>query len=122
MSLLDHLEHKFGRYAVPHSLRIVVIFQVIVWIMLKFQPEFCEWLVLDVAKVWQGEVWRLATFIFIPRSMGILWLVMSAWLMLMIADTLEQAWGTFRLTLYLFGGMVAMIAGAFRAAQERHGE
>ena len=34
MSLINTLETKFGRYAVPHLVRILAGFQVAVWLMI----------------------------------------------------------------------------------------
>lgn len=112
MSLLNTLEHKFGRYAVPHLIRILAAFQVAVWLMIRMQPEFQLFLVLDRTRVMQGEVWRLITWVFMPGQIGMLFLFFAVMIMFMISDALEHAWGAFRVNLYVFGGMAAVITGA----------
>lgn len=111
MSLINTLETKFGRYAVPHLVRILAGFQVAVWLMIKIQPEFELFLLLDRTSVMKGEVWRLITWVIIPGQIPLVFLFFAVMVMFMIGDALEDAWGAFRVNLYVFGGMAAVIVG-----------
>ncbi|MEY4483700.1 MAG: hypothetical protein RL693_1152 [Verrucomicrobiota bacterium] len=111
MPLLNTLENKLGRYAVPHLVRILAGFQVAVWLMIKLQPEFEVFLLLERTRVFSGELWRLVTWIFVPGQMNPIFLFFAVMIMFTIGDALEDAWGAFRLNLYLFGGVAAVIAG-----------
>lgn len=106
------LERVFGRFAFPSPIRTLVIFQVIVAILAQFSPDYLNWLTLDRDKILGGQVWRLFTFLFIPR--GSIWfIIFYLFIMWMVNDGLEQAWGEFRLNLYLFGTWLGLVIAAF---------
>src|SRR5215210_5140441 len=118
MTFLDSLERRFGRFAIPGLIRIVVGFNALVFVLHKLNPGYLAMLDLIPARVLQGEVWRLVTYIFIPQFgsgffpdwlsaifyLGFLWFV---------GDGLEQAWGAFRLNLFYIVGMIGTTAAAF---------
>ena len=118
MPLLDKLERRFGFLAVPGLIRIVIVFTALVWGLMWLNPNFRSALDLDPARIRQGEVWRLVTYIFIPRGIGTsgamqpLWVILFLWFLWFIGEGLEQAWGAFRLTLYFIVGMIGTTVAA----------
>jgi hypothetical protein len=120
MKVLDSLERRFGRFAIPGLIRIVVAFTALVYIITTFlNSQFVSVLDLNPERIRHGEIWRLVTYIFIPRSIGSpspvqpLWLVLVLWFLWFIGEGLERAFGAFRLTLYFFLGMVGVTSAAF---------
>ena len=120
MNLLDSLERRFGWLAIPGLIRIVVALTALVYLLTFLNPNFLSLIALDPARIMHGEVWRLVTYIFIPRSGGQpgsvmqpLWLLVALWFLLFIGDRLEHAWGAFRLTLYFLLGMLGTTVAAF---------
>ncbi len=120
MTFLDKLERRFGWFAIPGLIRIVVALTALVYLLTFLNPGFLSILELEPAAILQGEVWRLITYIFIPRAIGQagsmmqpLWLLIALWFLLFIGDRLEHAWGAFRLTLYFVVGMIGTTAAAF---------
>ncbi|HXA08508.1 MAG TPA: hypothetical protein VNW28_00915 [Chthoniobacterales bacterium] len=120
MKLLDSLERRFGWLAFPGLIRVVVALTALVYLLTFLNPNFLSVLTLDPARIMQGEVWRLVTYIFIPRSIGQpgallqpLWLIVALWFLLFIGDRLEHAWGAFRLNLYFLVGMIGTTIAAF---------
>jgi membrane associated rhomboid family serine protease len=111
MSLIDKLEKKFGRFAIPGLVNILAGLQVAVWILMKMQPGVLKTLFLVPPAVWEGEVWRLVTWVVVPSSGSTLWLFFQVMFMFMMGDALDEAWGAFRTNLYLVGGIVMMAAG-----------
>jgi membrane associated rhomboid family serine protease len=112
MMWLDKLEKRFGFLAIPGLIRIVVLFSVLVLGLVWLNPEFRFMLMLDPARIRQGEVWRLVTYIFIPQTFS-WWVVLFLWFLWFIGDGLERAWGAFRLTLYFLVGMIGTTVAAF---------
>jgi hypothetical protein len=110
MSLINTLEQKFGRFAVPRIITVLAGFQVLNWFLIKLVPEFFEKLAFRPDAILDGEVWRLFSYVLLPGSTGILWLLCIGF-MFMLNDGLEQAWGSFRLNLYLLAGIVCISAG-----------
>lgn len=119
MQFLDKLERRLGFIAVPGLFRILVGFTALVYVLTFLNPEIFSILDLKPDRVRQGEVWRLITYIFIPRGMGgagllqPLWLVMALWFLWFIGEKLEAAWGAFRTTLYFVVGMIGTTIAAF---------
>ncbi|QIF00448.1 rhomboid family intramembrane serine protease [Roseimicrobium sp. ORNL1] len=110
-SFLNSLENRFGRFAIPGLVAILAIIQAAVWVMVLFFPGFVDILVLHRALVDQGEVWRLITWIFIPNSFSVLWLLFGVMLMLTFSSVLDHAWGAFKVNLYVFSGILFIILG-----------
>jgi membrane associated rhomboid family serine protease len=113
MNWLDKLEKRLGFLAIPGLIRIVVVFNVLVWGLVYLNPDFRFVLALDPARIAHGEVWRLVTYIFLPQSFNLLWMLLALWFLWFVGDGLERAWGAFRLTLYFLVGMIGTTIAAF---------
>lgn len=110
MSLLVTLEQKLGRFAIPNLVRFVATLQFLNWFLIKWNPSFFTKLAFVPALIWKGEFWRLVSYIALPGGQDIIWLLTIPFLWL-INDGLEQAWGSFRLNLYVFFGMFCIAVG-----------
>lgn len=120
MTVLDRLERRIGWIAIPSLVRIIVMFTALVCVLAYTNPHFLTVLDLNPELIKRGEVWRLITYIFIPKSpvhpgsmLSPLWAVVALWFLWFIGDGLERAWGAFRLTLYFIVGMIGTTIAAF---------
>lgn len=105
--VLDKLERKFGRFAIPHLMRYVVFGTVAVLIVSLFQPNFLNYIVLTREAVTKGQIWRFVTFIFYPPMSGNYFSIfLSLYCYYWIGNALEAAWGSFRFNLYYLCGML----------------
>lgn len=115
MSLISRLESKFGRFAVPNIMALIVGGQVLVYVFSLVQEANGQangllfQIMLIPELVWAGEVWRLVTFMFQPPRMSPIFLFFYWYLLYFFGTTLEQQWGTFRFNAYLFVGYVATV-------------
>ena len=108
MNLLNKLERKFGRYAIPNLMKYVVMLYAVGLMISVVEPRiFSRFLSLNFDLIKRGQVWRIVTFI-IPRvSIGnLLFVVLAAYMFYMIGNALEKTWGAFRLNLYFFSGVL----------------
>ena len=112
MTLLDRLEKSLGRFAIPGLIRYVVAFNALVFLIVTFEPGYEAVLELDRSAILRGEVWRLVTWIFIPETTRILWIIFYLLFTWWIGDMLESSWGAFRLNAYYLLGMLLCIASA----------
>ena len=112
MKLLSKLERKFGKYAISHLIKYVIVLYAL---GLFIRPEiYIAYFSLDVPMILKGQVWRLITFIVYPRAIGnILFLAIELYLYYMIGTALERAWGSFRFNLYFLSGVFFHIIAAF---------
>jgi hypothetical protein len=119
MTFLDKLERRFGFIAIPGLIRIIVAFTALVYLLTFINPDILSILDLNPARIRQGEVWRLVTYIFIPQGIGrpglmqAIWVVFALQIMWFFGDMLHGAWGAFRVTLYFFVGMIGTTVAAF---------
>ncbi len=111
MSLLSSLEPKLARFAIPNLVRVIVVFQVLNYLLIRIVPEFMLTLVFDSELIKEGQIWRVASYILLPGSSSIFWLLFAIPWGWMISDGLEEAWGSFRVNLYVFGGMLSVALG-----------
>ncbi len=120
MTVLDRLERRIGWIAIPNLVRIIVMFTALVCVLAYTNPHFLTVLDLNPELIKRGQVWRLISYIFIPKSpvqpgsmLSPLWAVVALWFLWFIGDGLERAWGAFRLTLYFIAGMIGTTIAAF---------
>ncbi|MGQ9780618.1 MAG: rhomboid family intramembrane serine protease [Bacillota bacterium] len=115
MDLLRRLERRFGRYAIRGLMSYIVGGNALVYVFgyLDQGGALLEFLALDPAKVLQGELWRLVSFVFIPPSSSPLFILFVLYFYYLIGTSLEREWGTARFNLYYLAGMVGTILAAF---------
>ncbi len=108
--LIDTLESRIGHWAIPSLLRTLVLLHVMVWGVLKLRPEAAIWLVCDPGMILQGQVWRVFTWVFLPESMSMLYILFGSMFMWWMGGTLEESWGAFRVNLYVLAGTICGVA------------
>ena len=69
-TLLDRMERRFDRFALPGLLRVIANFQVICFLLIYANPGFASQLMLTPAAWTEGEIWRFFTFCFIPNTLS----------------------------------------------------
>jgi hypothetical protein len=126
MSLLSRLERRFGRWAIPNLTTILIVGQAALYVA-QFAPQGIapERIALDPAKVMQGEVWRLATFLLVPparETIGTIFVIFYFLLLHLFGTTLERQWGDFRYNVYLLIGWAANVVAAFAASAAQAAE
>lgn len=113
MRWMDRVERRLGFLGVPGLPKVLVGFTALVFVLSYVSPDFVPALDLDPARIRQGELWRLITYIFIPPTPSLLWVVFALWFLWWVGEGLERAIGSFRLTLYFALGMIGTTAAAF---------
>jgi len=112
-SLFARLERRFGGFAIPNLTAIIVAGMGAVFVGARLRPELLERLTLDLSAVGHGEVWRLVTYLFIPRTTSLIWIIFSLGYLWTIGSTLERHWGSFRFNIFYLLGCAGTTAAAF---------
>lgn len=60
--------------------------------------------------IFQGQVWRLITFLMLPQTGSPIWIVFSVYFYWLIGRETENQWGSHNLTMYFLTGAVLLIA------------
>ncbi|WP_428306024.1 hypothetical protein [Lacipirellula sp.] len=122
LTLLDRLERRFGWLAVPHVMITLIVGQAVLFVASYLASSgglpigiSLDRIELDPAKVMQGEVWRLATFMFTPPTQVPLFALFYFILLYRFGSILEAQWGAFKFNFFLLIGYVANVAAAFIA-------
>ncbi len=117
MNWIDRLERPLGHLAIPNLIRLIAIFNALVFVLYKLNPGFLDYLTLDPAAVMRGEVWRLVSYVLIPSVGGpvVDWLFAALYIYYIwwIGDGLEEAMGSFRVNLFYLIGVIGTTAAAF---------
>jgi len=111
--LLARLERRLGRFATPNLTAVIVAAMAVMFCFLYVKPDFMRVLVLDIDRVKQGEVWRLVTYLFIPRTTSLFWIFFSLSFTYMIGTNLEQEWGDFKFNVFYLVGMLGTTVAAY---------
>ena len=115
--MLEKLEKKFGRYAI-NNLIIYPLIGYAIGYLLQFGQRFTgvgyiNYLTLEPYYILRGQVWRLISWVIIPPDTSVIWAVIMFMLYYQLGTTLERTWGAFRFNVYIFGGMLFTVLGAF---------
>ena len=111
MSILERLERKLGRFAVPNLMKYICVMYALGFMIQISAPEFYYYyLDLDPEAILHGHIWRILTFlIFYPASSGfgsIFWAIIGIMVYYSIGRTLEYLWGNFRYNFFFFSGVI----------------
>lgn len=120
MKLLDALERRFGRLGIPNLILYIVAGRGIAFVLSLSNPGYPSILLLHPERVFAGEVWRVATFVLTPPALlsgffgGPLGALLQLYFTWLIGRALEEAWGSFRFTLfYGLGSLLTALAALF---------
>ena len=116
--LLNKLERKYGKYAVPDLIKyVIVLYCAGAALGLIDNRIYYNYLSLNVEAILHGQVWRLVTYLIEPygfnTGMGfivsILFFAIQVNLFFLFGRSLERAWGTFRFNMYFISGWLLNI-------------
>jgi hypothetical protein len=110
--LLSRLERRFGKLAIDNLPMFIAGGMGIVFVLSMVRPAFVSLLELDPYAIRHGQVWRLVTYLFIPESTSLFWILISLYWVYWIGSTLEAQWGAFKLNAYYLIGMLGTTAAA----------
>ena len=119
MRWLDSIERRMEWISFPGLFKYLTFLGVIGYACQWARPDIADLLDFDRGKIFAGEVWRIFTFIFAPMGLqsfsawGVFMLYLLVQLSFLISDSLENAWGATRTTLYIFAAWAGMLAVNF---------
>lgn len=109
MKFMDKLEKRFGRYAIYDLHKYLVFASAIGLILCQFElgQNILNYLEFNMGAILKGQVWRLFTWVFNFRGefIDIIFLLC----VIPMGKSLEHFLGTFRMNVYLIGGILLNI-------------
>src|ERR1700722_20313566 len=110
--LLARLERSIGKYAIGNLTAIIVAGMAAAFLINMVRPDLMGLFTLDVGEVKHGQVWRLVTYLFLPRTQSILWIFFSLIFTYYIGSSLEAHWGSFQFNVFYLAGMLGTTVAA----------
>lgn len=107
---LDKLERHFSWIGVPNIAILFVTLQALGFLMLSSNPLWIERLALIPEGVFAGEVWRVITWLALPVTQSLIWVIFALWFLYFILNAIESEWGHFRTTVYVLVSIVLTVA------------
>ncbi len=113
MKLLNQMERRMYRWRVQPFFQYIIFAMAGVYLLHLFFPQYqlINRMRLFMPYVYQGEVWRLATFLIVPPLGSVLFILINLYFYYFIGTNLEARWGARRFLLfYLIGALGAILA------------
>ncbi len=112
MRWLNQLERIAAPIAIPGIIRYIAFLSSAAFVIGLAMPGVQELMPLQREAVLSGQWWRLLTFAFMPSSYSLFWIFALMFLFYM-GDSLEQAMGATRLTVFYLLGWLATVVATF---------
>lgn len=105
MNFMDKLYKKFGKYAVYDLQKYLIIAYCFGLVLNILSVPVTTYLGFSMDAILHGQIWRLVTWVFCADS-GSLLTLLFLYCVNNMARSFEQMVGTFRMNVYLVGGML----------------
>ena len=118
MNFLNKMERQYGRYAIHNLTKYMIgcyaIGYILLYIGQAFGANFFQYLLLSPYHIMHGQIWRILSWILIPpSSSNIIFVLIMLSFYYYLGTALERTWGAFRYNVYILGGMLCTVIGAF---------
>ena len=113
MNFLNKLERKFGRHAIPNLIVWVLAGYAIGYTLSFIAPGLLNYMTLEPHYILRGQIWRLVSWVLVPPDSNLIFMLIMIMFYYQLGQTLEHTWGTFRFNVYIFGGIIFTVIGAF---------
>ena len=103
--------YKHPNFGIPRLMLYLIIGNALVYLftMMDRTGMLAWYLCLAPDRLLKGEIWRLVTFVFVPNTRRLIFLVIELYFYYLIGSTLERAWGVGKFTVYYLCGMAITV-------------
>jgi hypothetical protein len=109
MDWISSLEKRFGSWAIPHLALYLIGIQVVGLFLTAGGYVGYADLVLVGGLVKVGQLWRLLSFMMLPKIGPSIWLILVFYIFYIMCRALEEQWGTFRFNLFILCGYLLTV-------------
>ena len=96
------------RYFIPRLMYLLSAVMAVIYVVDLLIPglQLRQLMSLDMARVAQGEIWRLISFVIVPPYDSPVLVLISLYFYCLIGNGLENEWGGFKFNVYYLFGIV----------------
>ena len=109
---IDRFCREHPRFGIPNLMFYIAVANVAIAVLDTFSRSgatLSSLLYFSRGAIFQGQVWRLVTFPFVPESSNLFFAALSAYFYFWIGSALERQWGTGKFTFFYLSGVVLNI-------------
>lgn len=110
MNFMDKLQKKFGKYAVYNLQKYLILAYCVGLVLNMLSVNVSGLLGFSMDAILHGQIWRLVTWVFCADGGSFISLIFL-YCVYNMAQSFEQMVGTFRMNVYLVGGMLLNLLG-----------
>lgn len=115
---MNNIMYKIKRYfrniAVENLMTYVAASMAIIFVGDLFtQGRLLPLLMFNRAAILEGQAWRLITFLLVPQTTEVFWIVLSVYFYWFLGRDIEDSWGSHNLTMYFLLGAAMLIGIGF---------
>lgn len=112
---LDRFSYKHPRFGIPNLMLVIVVGNLLVYLLDNFSrgTSFSALLTFAPAAIFQGQIWRLVTFVFVPTGGSLFFTALSLYFYYFIGSAMEREWGTAKFNLFYATGVLLNIIVGF---------
>lgn len=112
---IERFCYKHPRLGIPKLMLFIVIGNAIVFLfsMMDTTQSFLNFLDFNPIYILSGQVWRIISWVFIPRQGNFLLVAIMLYFYYFIGSTLEREWGASKFTMFYLIGIILNIVYGF---------
>ncbi len=114
----NKLEKSIGKFAIPRLINYLIggyaVGYLFEFLAQALGFSFITYLTLEPYYIiHEFQIWRVITWVLIAPQQNILFALIMMFFYWQLGTVLEQTWGTFKFNVYIFGGIIFTVIGAF---------
>lgn len=108
------IKRFFRNFAIENLMTYIAASMAIIFVGdLMTDYMISGYLYFDRAAILNGEIWRIVTFLLLPRTDNLIFIVFSVWFYYSMGQHVESAWGSHNLTVYFLTGYALLLIVGF---------
>lgn len=104
---------KLDKFAIKNLTAVIIGAQIVVYLAMMAGYINPGMLSISYYHIFNGEIWRVITFLFIPPSTSPIWAILSWFILYIMGINLEHYWGEFRFNIYILLAVVLTNMAAY---------
>ena len=106
MNKFEKFCYKYEHWGLKNLMLFIVMCTGLIYSLSWAMPELPGYIRFDAGMIAQGQVWRLITFVFVPPTYNLIFLLFALFFFYWIGSMLEHEWGRLKFTIFYFTGMI----------------